>query len=300
MPEVSICLPVLNTRKFLPERIQSIKDQTFQNWECIVSDNYSEDGSWEYLNEVCGNDPRFFLRQANKNGMYNNWNQCLTTANGQYLYFATSDDTMKPDCIEKLLQGFAEKPHASIMSSIPWIIDENGKELESGGTGDIERKMSAINSATQLMNIFDLVCGALFRRRTPALSMTQLLIKKEVFEDISYLPETFGSMGDWAWQLLTLANVKWGFVPYQLGSWRRHSEQATAHALEDHNYYFEMEKKMVQWVLGNKKFKNQHLLPLFGYWMASKNLKIDSHSLGLILGSFFFSLGKRMPFFKRY
>lgn len=294
MPKVTICLPILNTRKFLPERIQSIKDQTFQNWECIVSDSYSEDGSWEYLNEVCANDPRFFLSQAKK-GMYYNWNRCVTSANGQYLYFASSDDTMKPDCVEMLLQGFAEQPNASIISSIPWIIDENGKELEPDGTGDIERKMSAVNSATQLMNNVNLVCGALFRRRTPALSMTQLLIKKEIFEDISYLPENFGTMGDWAWQLLTLANIRWGFVPCQLGSWRRHSDQATTPALDDHNY-----KKMVQWVLRSKKFKNKHLLPFFGYWMASKNLKIETHSLGLIIGSFCFCLKKRMPFLKRY
>jgi hypothetical protein len=43
-PLVPICLPNLNTRPFLPERVRTILRQTYGNWELIVSDNYSEDG----------------------------------------------------------------------------------------------------------------------------------------------------------------------------------------------------------------------------------------------------------------
>jgi len=46
-PLVSVCLPNFNTRSFLQERIQTIFDQTYDNWEMIVSDNFSDDGSWE-------------------------------------------------------------------------------------------------------------------------------------------------------------------------------------------------------------------------------------------------------------
>ena len=48
-PVVSICLPNLNNRPYLEERLQTILAQTFSDWELIVYDNYSDDGAWELL-----------------------------------------------------------------------------------------------------------------------------------------------------------------------------------------------------------------------------------------------------------
>lgn len=51
IPLVSILLPNLNTRPFLEERMATILNQTYTNWELIIADSYSDDGSWEYLKE---------------------------------------------------------------------------------------------------------------------------------------------------------------------------------------------------------------------------------------------------------
>jgi glycosyltransferase involved in cell wall biosynthesis len=48
MPKVSISVPNLNTRPYLPERFETVFDQTFQDWELVVCDSYSDDGSWEF------------------------------------------------------------------------------------------------------------------------------------------------------------------------------------------------------------------------------------------------------------
>jgi len=51
MPIVSICLPTLNARRYLAPRMESILTQTRTDWELIVCDSYSDDGTWEYLQQ---------------------------------------------------------------------------------------------------------------------------------------------------------------------------------------------------------------------------------------------------------
>jgi len=51
---VSICLPNFNTAPFLRERLDTIRSQTHEALECIVSDNESDDGSWEDYSGICG------------------------------------------------------------------------------------------------------------------------------------------------------------------------------------------------------------------------------------------------------
>ncbi len=50
-PLVSICLPTLNARRFLEPRMESILAQTLTDWELIVCDSYSNDGTWEYFQQ---------------------------------------------------------------------------------------------------------------------------------------------------------------------------------------------------------------------------------------------------------
>ena len=63
-PLVSICLPNLNTISFLQERVDTIFQQTYKNWELIVSDNYSEDGAWEFFERLAQKDKRVSIEQA--------------------------------------------------------------------------------------------------------------------------------------------------------------------------------------------------------------------------------------------
>jgi glycosyltransferase involved in cell wall biosynthesis len=57
-PQVSICIPNLNTLPFLPERFDTIFRQSFQDWELLVYDGYSEDGAWDYISGIAKREPR--------------------------------------------------------------------------------------------------------------------------------------------------------------------------------------------------------------------------------------------------
>jgi len=101
-PLVSICLPTLNARRFLAPRMASILCQTLTDWELIVCDSYSDDGTWEYFRQF-KDDPRVRLYQVPKEGLYAGWNECLRRCRGEYVYIATADDTMAPECLERMV-----------------------------------------------------------------------------------------------------------------------------------------------------------------------------------------------------
>ena len=86
-PLVSICLANLNRRRFLEERMGTFFSQTLRDWELIVCDSYSNDGSWEFLNKF-KNDPRVHLHQVPRKGIIPGLNECIQRAKGKYIYQA--------------------------------------------------------------------------------------------------------------------------------------------------------------------------------------------------------------------
>ena len=63
-PRVSICLPNLNNRPFLDERLDTIFRQSFSDWELVIFDNDSQDGAWELFQEIAARDDRVRLQRA--------------------------------------------------------------------------------------------------------------------------------------------------------------------------------------------------------------------------------------------
>jgi glycosyltransferase involved in cell wall biosynthesis len=129
-PKVSIILPSLNNRQYLEERLQTILDQTFLDWELVIIDNYSDDGAWELIKEFAQKDVRFRISQAPREGIYVNWNNCIRLTRGEYIYIATNDDTMTPDCLEKMVRGLEKHLECEICHVICQIIDSKGKEVK--------------------------------------------------------------------------------------------------------------------------------------------------------------------------
>ena len=127
-PLVSICVPNLNMRPFLEERMETLLAQTVTDWEMIISDNFSADGSWEFFQKFKG-DSRVRLFQRPRAGMYANWNECLKVAKGRYVYFATSDDTAQPELLERLLAPLERRPDIQVAVSDFQRIGREGRKL---------------------------------------------------------------------------------------------------------------------------------------------------------------------------
>src|SRR6267142_6232334 len=121
---VSICLPNLNCLRFLHERFTTILGQTFQDWELFVYDSLSDDGAWDLIQDWGSREKRLRAMQGPREGPYPAWNECLRQTKGEFVYIATSDDTMAPDCLEKMVSALDQHPECDLAHCPLVIIDE--------------------------------------------------------------------------------------------------------------------------------------------------------------------------------
>lgn len=102
-PAVSVIVPVFNTRDYLARCLASIADQTFRDFEAIVVDDGSTDGSAEAAEAFCRQDPRFrLLRHGTNQGLAAVRNTGLRAARGAWMASVDSDDAALPDMLATL------------------------------------------------------------------------------------------------------------------------------------------------------------------------------------------------------
>ena len=104
MPKVSILIPVYNREKFIAECIQSALDQTYTDFEVVVVDNDSDDGTWEICQRFAALDQRVRVFRNDTNiGPVRNWKRCVEEARGEFSKILFSDDCLEPNCLSQMV-----------------------------------------------------------------------------------------------------------------------------------------------------------------------------------------------------
>lgn len=104
-PFLSIIIPCFNSEKTLSKTLESIKNQTFRNYECILVENGSTDSTFEICKKICCSDHRFKLFRLNKPSLSNARNLGLSKARGSYIGWVDSDDFIHPDMFFQLVSS---------------------------------------------------------------------------------------------------------------------------------------------------------------------------------------------------
>jgi glycosyltransferase involved in cell wall biosynthesis len=228
-PLVSICVPNLNKRQFLPERMETLLAQTFTDWEMIVCDSYSDDGSWEFFQKF-KNDPRIRLYQVPRAGLYAGWNECLNRARGEYINIATSDDTADPKLLEKLIEPLESRRNLHLALCDFTTIDADSKRIPTrrysyrSYLGDWLKTQSVRNGHVEfLLNVFFI---------TTWLTMAAVLFRRELIAKTGLFPTDLKSHGDTEWILRACLATDIAYVPEALTTFRIYGEQATPAALD--------------------------------------------------------------------
>ena len=101
-PTVTVIIPVYNGEAFLPDAIESIQKQTFEDWECIVVDDGSMDLSENVARAFGERDPRIWTIRLDRNGgAAQAFNHALCRARGRYVAFLAADDFWREDFLEQ-------------------------------------------------------------------------------------------------------------------------------------------------------------------------------------------------------
>ena len=101
MPKVSVIAPVYNSAAYLREMIESVLNQTFQDFELILVNDGSSDGSGEIVDEYAARDARIVAIHQENGGQSAARNAGLDVASGDYVYIADSDDVLEPTLLAK-------------------------------------------------------------------------------------------------------------------------------------------------------------------------------------------------------
>lgn len=115
-----------NAEKDIEKSINSILNQTYNNWEFIICDDCSKDSTYSILMKFSQQDPRIKVIQNNKNlGLGASLNECLKIATGDYLARQDADDTSVPKRLETQLLYILQNPNIDILGTSASLCDEN-------------------------------------------------------------------------------------------------------------------------------------------------------------------------------
>lgn len=129
-PKISVILPVYNGEEYLEESIQSILNQTFRDFEFIIINDGSKDGTESIIKKYQKIDKRMILINNKKNiGSSESMNLGLKNARGKYIACFCADDISHPKRLEKEFNYLEKNTHIFLVGTSGIYIDEKGREI---------------------------------------------------------------------------------------------------------------------------------------------------------------------------
>lgn len=129
MPAVSILLPVRDNAVYLPEAIQSIATQTFEDWECLAIDDGSVDASGDILRSWAASDPRVRVLEGGGQGIVAGLNLALAGAKGEWIARMDGDDVAYPARLEKQLDFIQAHSDVVVCGTQALLVDPKRRPL---------------------------------------------------------------------------------------------------------------------------------------------------------------------------
>ena len=127
-PRISVIMSVYNGEKYLREAIESILNQTFTDFEFLIVNDGSTDGSLEIIQSYQDERIRVINNEQNI-GLTKSLNKAIKQARGEYIARQDADDISLPNRFEEQIKYFEKHPETAILGTSKYVIDEDGKIL---------------------------------------------------------------------------------------------------------------------------------------------------------------------------
>ena len=246
-PRVSVVIPAYNHERYVGEAIQSVLNQTFQDFELIIINDGSTDRTEEEILKF--HDPRIRYYSQENRGLSATLNRGIELARGEFFTFLPSDDMMLPEKLQIQTKVLEESKDLGLVFSYPIIIDAQGKEIIDDPIVDWFK-----TPFDKKEEIFP----ALFERNF--LCAPTVLIRKECFKKVGFFDESLKTAQDYDMWMRILKYYDLKIIKLPLLKLRWHGGNLTYRPTEE----TEMERAKV--ILN-----------------AFKNLKIEEISPGLLI-----------------
>lgn len=236
---ITVILPNYNHARFLPARLDSILQQTYQDFELIILDDCSSDNSCELI-ENYRNHPKvshIIYNEENSGSTFRQWERGLALAQGKYVWIAESDDLCESTLLEELVTAIEINTGVVAYSRIRYI-DQDGKFLDNPSSTDKTICYEPNEFISQKMAIGNVIYNAscsLFKREV-ALSLPKDYMK-------------FKAAGDYLFWVMMAQHGRVVFVDKVLDYCRTHGTNVTTKAQASGLTYQE-DYKVFQYMTG--------------------------------------------------
>lgn len=226
-PLVSVIVPNYNHQKYLKERIDSILNQDYNNYEIIILDDHSSDCSVDVINQYKDHPKvsHICINEKNSGSTFIQWQKGINMSSGDYIWLAESDDKADPRLISTLIDGLQNHPSASIAFCNSYLIDSDGMIMNKDIDKDDSCKAEYTFHTGQNFIEDMMVYGNRVHNASAA------IFKKQASEKIDTFYTSLKFCGDWIFwiELMRIGDVIW--VHRKYNQFRQHTQKISPKAI---------------------------------------------------------------------
>lgn len=217
---ISVVVTSYNHAEYLDERMESLLRQTYRNFEIVVVDDCSTDGSVDVLAKYRGIPRVNIVIQDNNRGYAYTSNLGVSLCRGEYVVFAECDDYSEPDQLESLYDGIMRSDSPVVVFSKSFMVDETGKVTGDDFyfRDDNFRKFCATDALipAETMRYF-----LMFSCVIP--NMSAAMFRKSCFDKIGGLSPQYRACADWDFWCRMVQEGDFFYVARPLNNFRSHN-----------------------------------------------------------------------------
>jgi len=268
---VSVIIPNYNHVAFLKQRLESVYQQTYQDFEVILLDDASTDNSQEIL-ETYRNHPKtahVIYNEDNSGSPFKQWQKGIALAQGEYIWIAESDDYCELDFLEKSMNVFSQKGHIHVVFTGTVNVDENNKVVKKKSR--IERRYEQLLKSDftikghKFLNMF-LPNYCIIR------NVSSAVFKKSVVNSRTQKMSDYAAIGDfYFWISLCLENTNFAYISNKLNFMRKH--EGTVRANKSKLLLKQQEYKKIHLEVFKARAYNIYVLYVLGAFYVKKRIK---------------------------
>jgi glycosyltransferase involved in cell wall biosynthesis len=246
-PKVSVIVPNYNHARFLPQRLDSVLGQTFQDFELILLDDCSTDDSRSILSKYA-DDPRVRIEfnEKNSGSPFKQWNKGVRLARGEYVWIAESDDYADERLLERLVAVLDADPTVMFAYCRSWRVTEDDQK---NGFGDWyldyldPQRWTADFIADGAEE-----CRNYFVYSNPVPNASAVVFRRACYERVGGPDETLRLCGDWKlWAAMALQG-RIAYLGEPLNYHRSHDASVRSKSLQGRLDVAE-KLQVIRWIL---------------------------------------------------
>ncbi|MDH6309754.1 glycosyltransferase involved in cell wall biosynthesis [Dysgonomonas sp. PFB1-18] len=230
---ISIILPNYNHAPFLNERIDSILNQTFQDFELIILDDKSPDNSKEIIEQYRGNKhiSHIIYNEENSGSTFYQWNKGIGLAKGEYIWITESDDYADPRMLQTLYDNITKEENIVVSYCQSYNVNQHG-EVNGDWSDHTKELAPELFARDFLMDGEKFIHNYLIYRNVIP-NASAVLFSREAFLRAGGAETNIGFAGDWFVWLKIVSLGKIAFTSQILNYYRRHDKSIVTKALSE-------------------------------------------------------------------